>query len=113
MWRTVATAAVSVVVIIFLPITLFGLILPVNDYEAQGISAVDCDGPLSVMLFVGPSLAIYAVATVYYALLLKGQKRNLLVFLCAVMMVVAGAKAWTAYREKSRPEHRLVCGGRW
>jgi hypothetical protein len=114
MWRTVTTSAVSVIIIIFLPITLLGLMLPVNDYQAQGISgAVECDGPLAVMLFVGPSLAVYSAGAVSYAVLLKGQKRNVLVVLCAVMMVAAGGKAWTAYREKSRPEHQSVCEEGW
>jgi hypothetical protein len=88
--------------------------LSVNDYRDQGIQgAVECDGPFSVMLFVGPSLAVYAASAVYYAVLFKGQKRSVPVFLCAVMMVAAGGKAWTAYREASRPEHQRVCEGRW
>jgi hypothetical protein len=111
MWRTVATSAVSVIVIIFLPITLFGLILPIDDYQAQGIiGPVDCDGPLAVMLFVGPSLAVYAAGAVYYAVLLKGQRRSMLVILCVVMVVAAGAKAWAVYREQIRPEHQRACG---
>ena len=111
MWRTVATSAVSIIVIIFLPITLLGLMLPINDYEAQGMSGLaDCDGPLSVMLFVGPSLAVYAAGAVYYGALLKGQRRSVLVVLCVVMMAAAGGKAWAAYRETTRPEHRSHCG---
>ena len=114
MWRTVATGAVSVIVIIFLPIMLLGLMLPVNDYQTQGLSgAVECDGPLTVMLFVGPPLAVYAASAVYHAVLLKGQKQSVLVVLCTVMMVAAGGKAWAAYREKIRPEHQRVCEGRW
>ena len=113
-WRTVATVVVSVIVIICLPIALFGLMLPVNDYEAQGISgAVDCDGPLAVMLFVAPSMVVYAAGAIYYGVLPKGPKRNLLVVLCAVMFAMAGWKAWIAYREKSKPEHQSVCEGRW
>ncbi|HKR12830.1 MAG TPA: hypothetical protein VJT15_12295 [Pyrinomonadaceae bacterium] len=84
MWRTVATAVVSVIV----------------------SGAVDCDGPLAVMLFVAPSLVVYVAGAIYYAVLLKGPKRNLLVALCALMIVAAGGKAWTAYRE-----HQSVCGG--
>jgi hypothetical protein len=114
MWRTVATAAVSLVVILFLPITLLGLMLPVNDYAAQGMSSLaECDGPGSVMLFVGPSLVVYAAGAIYYAVILKGTKRGVLVVLCAVMFVAAGTKAWAAYRETARPVHQRMCGGGW
>jgi hypothetical protein len=65
------------------------------------------------MLFVCPSLAVYTASAVYYAVLLKGRKRSVIVILCAAMMVGAGGKAWTAYREKSRPEHQRVCEGGW
>jgi hypothetical protein len=114
MWRIVATTAVSLIVIIFLPITLFGLILPVNDYAAQGMSGVaECDGPGVVMLFVVPSLAVYAAGAIYFALLLKGPKRAVLAVLCAAMMIAAGGKVWAAYRETTRPVHRSTCGDGW
>lgn len=114
MWRTVATAAVSLIVVLFLPVALFGILLPINHYEAQGMPGVaDCDGPLAVMLFIVPSLAVYAAGAVYYAVVLKGPKRGVLAVLCAVMMVAAGGKAWACYREKTRPVHRSHCGDGW
>lgn len=114
MWRVVATSAVSLIVIIFLPITLLGLMLPVNDYAAQGMSSLaECDGPGAVMLIVGPCLAVYAAGAVYYGVLLKGQRRVVLVVLCVVMMVAAGGKAWAAYRETTRAVHRRHCGEGW
>ena len=114
MWRIVTTSAVSLIVIIFLPITLFGLMLPVNDYADQGLTSLaECDGPATVMLLVGPSLVVYAAGAIYYALLLKGLKRGVLAVLCAFMMVAAGGKAWTAYRETTRPVHRSHCDGGW
>jgi glucan phosphoethanolaminetransferase (alkaline phosphatase superfamily) len=110
--------AVSLIVIIFLPITLLGLMASVNEYRDQGIGgAVDCNGPLAVMLFIVPSLVVYSAGAVYYAVLLKGVRRSLsaavLLVLCALMMIASGAKAWAAYREKSRPEHRETCGTGW
>jgi hypothetical protein len=118
MRRRVATLAASLIVIIFLPVTLFGLMLSVNEYQDQGISgAVDCNGPLSVMIFMSPSLVVYAAGAVYYAVLLKGQRRSVLtaglLILCVVMTIAAGGKAWVAYREKSKPEHRSSCGEGW
>ncbi|HKP36826.1 MAG TPA: hypothetical protein VJT71_08200 [Pyrinomonadaceae bacterium] len=114
MWRRVATSGVSVILLIFLPITLVGLLLPVNDYADQGLSSLaECDGPATVMLLVGPSLAVYAAGSIYYAVFLRGQKRAVLLVLCAVMMLAAGGKAWAAYRETTRPVHRSHCGGGW
>lgn len=118
MRRNLAVLAVSLVVILFLPITLFGWMLSVNEYQDQGISgAVDCDGPLTVMLFISPSLVIYAAGAIYYAVLLKRRKRSVLaaglMALCVVMMIGTGGKAWAAYSEKSRPEHRETCGEGW
>ena len=118
MKRKVATLAVSLIVIIFLPITLFGLMASVNEYRDQGIGgAVDCNGPLTVMLFIVPSLVVYAAGAIYYAVLLKGVRQSLLtavlMVLCTVMVFAAGRKAWAAYSEKVRPEHQETCGEGW
>jgi glucan phosphoethanolaminetransferase (alkaline phosphatase superfamily) len=109
---------VSSIVIIFLPVTLFGLMASVNEYQDQGIGgAVDCDGPLTVMLFIAPSLVVYAAGAIYYAVLLKGAKQSLsaavLMVLCVVMVFASGKKAWAAYSETIRPEHQQTCGKGW
>jgi hypothetical protein len=118
MRRKPAELAVSLIVITFLPVALLGLMASVNEYRDQGVGgAVDCNGPLTVMLFVVPSLVVYAAGAVYYAVLLKGVKRSLpaaaLLVLCAVMVYAAGGKARAAYSEKSRPEHQETCGKGW
>ncbi len=109
--------AVSLVVVVFLPITLLGLIVPVNDYEAQGISAVDCDGPLEIMLLIGPSLVVYAAGAIYYAVRLKRVRKSVLtgvlLVLCTLMVLAAGGKTWAAYREKNKPQHQETCGDGW
>lgn len=109
--------AVSSVVVAFLPVALLGLLLPVNEYRATGIeNAADCDGPLGVMLLVGPSFLVYAAGVVFYATRLKGRRRAVwaaLLVLCALLTAAAGAKSWAAYAEKSRPEHLEVCGEGW
>lgn len=117
MRRKVVVLAASLIVIIFLPVTLFGLMLSVNEYRDQGIGgAVDCNGPLTVMLFIAPSLVVYVAGAIYYALLFKGVRRILpaaLMVVCALMVFAAGSKAWAAYSEKIRPEHRETCGKGW
>ena len=111
-------AAVSLIVVIFLPITLFGVLLPINEYRSMGIDgALDCDGPLEVMIFIGPALVVYAAAVVYYIVLLKAQRRSVwarvLLVVCVVMLLAAGGKGWAVYAEKLRPEFRQGCGYRW
>jgi glucan phosphoethanolaminetransferase (alkaline phosphatase superfamily) len=118
MRRKPVVLAVSLIVIIFLPIMMFGLMASVNEYEDQGVSgAVDCDGPLTVMIFIAPSLVVYAAGAIYYGVLLRGAGRSLpavvLMVLCAAMVFAGGGKAWAAYGEKIRPEHRETCGEGW
>ena len=113
-----ATRIVTLIVVIFLPIALFGLMASVNEYRDQGISgAVDCNGPPTVMLFIAPSLFVYAAGAAYYGLLLKSGRRSLmtavLMTLCVVMMLASGKKSWAAYSEQRRPEHRESCGEGW
>jgi hypothetical protein len=118
MKRKVAVVAASSIVLIFLPITALGLLLSINEYRDQGITgAVDCNGPLSVMMFMAPSLVVYTAGVVFYAILLNKQRRSVLaaglLVLCLLMLIVSGGKAYAAYREKSRPEHRETCGEGW
>jgi hypothetical protein len=106
------------IVFIFLPITMFGLMLSVNECRDQGIGGtVDCNGPLTVMLFLAPSLVVYAAGAIYYAVLLKGVKRSLsaagLMVFCVVMAFAAGKKTWAAYSEKSSPKYQETCGKGW
>jgi hypothetical protein len=119
MRRKPVELAMSLIVIIFLPIMLLGLMLSVNEYQDQGISGgVDCNGPLTVMLFIVPSLVVYTFGTIYYgALLLRRGSRSLLraalTALCVSMLFAGGLKARAAYSQKSRPEHQETCGEGW
>jgi hypothetical protein len=117
MERKLTVRAVSLIVIIFLPVALSGLMFSVNEYRDQGIGGVDCNGPSTVMIFIVPSLVVYAAGAIYYAVLLKGVRQSLtaslLLVLCTSMVFAAGRKAWAAYSEQSRPEHRETCGEGW
>lgn len=118
MGRNPAGRAVSLLVVLFLPIAPLGWAMSANEYADQGIrGAVDCNGPLGVMIFVVPSLVVYAAGAVYHAALLRSAKRSrsaaLLLALCVAMLVAAGGKARAAYAEKTRPEHRETCGEGW
>jgi hypothetical protein len=76
-------------------------------------SLADCDGPLAIMLLIGPSIVVYFAGAIYYAVVLNGRRRVVLSVLCAVMLVAVGGKAFAAYRETTRPVHRSHCGEGW
>ena len=63
------------ILVAFLPVVLLAIILPVNEYTAQGINAVDCDGPLSVSIFTTPSYLLYGFGFMFF------MKRYLKVYL--------------------------------
>lgn len=116
--RKLAALMMPLIVAIFLPVALLGLLFSVNEYRDQGIGGtVDCNGPLTVLLFAVPSLVVYAAGAVYYAMLLKGVGRSLraalLMVLCLGMALASGGKAWAAYREQLRPEYQQTCSGGW
>jgi hypothetical protein len=118
MMRKRAAWIMPLLITLFLPVALLGLLFSVNEYRDQGIGgAVDCNGPLTVMLFVVPSLVVYAAGAIYYAMLLKGVGRSwravVLMVLCLGMTLASGAKAWAAYQEQIRPEYQQTCRGEW
>jgi hypothetical protein len=65
------------------------------------------------MLLIAPSLVVYAGGAIYYAIILKGQIRSVLLLLCFVMLIAAGTKTWAVFREQLSPEHQRACGERW
>jgi hypothetical protein len=116
--RKRAACIMPLLITLFLPVALLGLMFSVNEYRDQGIGgAVDCNGPLTVMLFVVPSLVVYAAGALYYAMLLKGVGRSwwagVLMVLCLGMTLASGGKAWAAYQEQIRPEYQQTCRGEW
>jgi hypothetical protein len=118
MMRKVVTVGVSLIVIAFVPITLFGVLLPVNEYRAVGIGDIpECDGPLTVMLFIAPSLVVYTAGAAYCAWLLRGRGRSTwvaaLMVLCVVMLIAAGSSPHTPPSLYRRPDHRDACGEGW
>lgn len=52
--------ALYIILIIGLPLAALAAVLPANSYKAQGIAALDCDGPASVLIIAIPALLLYA-----------------------------------------------------
>jgi len=60
---SVARVIHTIAILLGLPFAIIGAILPVNEYAAfdDGLtSAIDCDGPMNVLIFAAPTFIFYA-----------------------------------------------------
>ncbi|AYG67287.1 MULTISPECIES: hypothetical protein [unclassified Rhizobium] len=91
------------------PVALLATVLPVNTYRAQGIEALDCDGPISVLTFALPALLIYGAGAI---LLYRKRKRrfHLAASLCCLLVFcTVGWNAAAALRESYGPASVEAC----
>jgi hypothetical protein len=56
--------ALYLVLIVALPLAALAAVLLANSYKAQGIAALDCDGPMGVFIIALPALLIYGAGTI-------------------------------------------------
>lgn len=87
------------VLIAALPFAILATVLPVNSYRAQGIEALDCDGPMSVLIFALPNLLIYGAGAIL--LYRNGKQRfHLVAALCCLLVFCSvGWNAAAALRQ--------------
>lgn len=83
--------ATYILLITALPLALLATVLPANSYKDQGIAALDCDGPISVVIFALPALLIYAGGAV---LLYRDRSRRLHRAAALCCLLVSLAIAW-------------------
>jgi len=76
-----------------LPVAIMATVLPVNSYRAQGIDALDCDGPASVLLFAVPALLIYGAGAI---LLYRRRNRRLYLVASLCCLLVFCSVGWNA-----------------
>ena len=82
-----------------LPFAILAAALPVNSYRPQGIEAIDCDGPMSVLIFALPVLLIYGAGAI---LLYRDRSLRFHVvaaLCCAAVFCAVGWNAAAAIRE--------------
>ncbi|MBB3290061.1 MULTISPECIES: hypothetical protein [unclassified Rhizobium] len=92
-----------------LPAAVMATVLPVNTYRAQGIDALDCDGPIGVLIFALPALLVYGAGAI---LLYRKRKRrfHLAASLCCLLIFcAAGWSAAAALRESYGPASAEAC----
>ncbi|RZS88478.1 hypothetical protein EV217_0864 [Phyllobacterium myrsinacearum] len=83
-----------------LPLAILAGGLPVNEYKAQGIDGVDCDGPLQVLFYAVPALLIYGTGLALHASPPQKPFRLAIALLCAALCLFAALNAAAAVREQ-------------
>ncbi|CAN7402522.1 hypothetical protein LJR251_002482 [Rhizobium rhizogenes] len=83
--------ALYILLVIALPLGILAAVLPANSYKAQGIAALDCDGPMSVIIFALPALLIYGGGTI---LLYRDRSRRLHRVAALCCLLVSLVIAW-------------------
>jgi hypothetical protein len=81
-----------------LPLALLGSLTPANRYQAMGLDALDCDGPLEVYLLALPALAIYGAALTYHARRWRRPLNAAAAALCLLLCGGLGANLVSAVR---------------
>ncbi|WP_112800687.1 hypothetical protein [Rhizobium sp. SYY.PMSO] len=97
------------VLIAALPVAVLAAAFPVNSYRAQGIEALDCDGPMSVLIFAVPSMLIYGAGAL---LLYRNRNRRFhgaASLCCLLVFCFVGWNAVAAMRESYGPASIEAC----
>ena len=99
-----------------LPLCLLALLTPANEYRDLGIQgAVDCDGPLSVLIFAVPALLAYLAGLTAFARSARRKRgaRDAAVAVAAGLICLAlGFAVAAAAREWRSADHRSSCGSK-
>lgn len=67
------------------PVAALGILGTPNEYRAVGVDAVDCDGPISVMIFAVPALAIYGISSSIFFYRYRQRRSFVLGVICGLM----------------------------
>jgi hypothetical protein len=98
------------VLLLATPLAALAVILPANVYRAQGIAALDCDGPLQVLIFAVPAVLIYGAAAV---LAYRAGRRfhRIVSLLCLIVALATFPNIAEAMRELYRNAAAGECVG--
>lgn len=91
-----------------LPLALLAGLMPVNEYEAMGIAAVDCDGPAGILVLAAPVYALYGAGMLGFGRLALRHKARWARFaavavLCLLVMLAVtpnAVRAWSAGQDE-------------
>jgi hypothetical protein len=96
-----------------LPLAFTAATLPVNEYKAQGIDGVDCDGPLQALFFCVPMLFVYGTGLVLNALAPRKSVNLAVAIVCTAMCLSIGLNVAAALRELHQQQNDAAetCSG--
>ena len=92
-----------------LPVALFGIAGAANEYRAAGIDAIDCDGPISVLIFAIPGLAVYGAGTFIFLKRPTHRSGFVLGALCALISLGLIWNIGSAAMEQWRNHKEHAC----
>ena len=98
--------------LLYAPVALLAIAATPNEAGALGIVAVDCDGPIGVLVLALPALAVYAMglaASLRDVLQRRAWPSRITLALCTVVCVLLATSIAAALREQSRDAHRETC----
>ncbi|WP_439498499.1 hypothetical protein [Bosea sp. (in: a-proteobacteria)] len=97
------------VLIAALPLALLGAVSEVNEYRAMGVDALDCDGPLGVLIFAVPAILIYGTGAIINARRFPRRRALVVACLCGLICVPLAINIAAAIRESRRSDVRESC----
>ncbi|MCR6726196.1 hypothetical protein [Agrobacterium fabrum] len=92
------------------PIAVLGLVGTPNEYRAIGIDAVDCDGPVSVLIAAAPAFVAYAIIGWMFISGAKHHRSGVAAVFCGLVCLALAWNIGMALRENQRNAAETVCG---
>ncbi|TKT76334.1 hypothetical protein [Aquamicrobium sp. LC103] len=92
------------VLVAALPLAALGATLDANEYRAMGIEAVDCDGPLSVLIFAVPAFLIYGAGMAANARHTRSRGAAVVAVVCGLVCVALAVNIASAISEGAHQE---------
>jgi uncharacterized YccA/Bax inhibitor family protein len=97
------------VLIAALPLALLGAVSVANEYRAMGVDALDCDGPIGVLIFAVPAILIYGTGAIMNARRFRRRRALVAACLCGLICVPLAINIAAAFKESRRPDVREGC----
>lgn len=110
-----ATVIWSIAAVGLFAFSLIAWSLPPNEYQAIGIRcAIDCDGPLSVLMLNAPLLVACTIALFLFprAVWLKGVFGYVLPLVLLISWTASTMSIAQAFQEQQSVAHQESCGAR-
>lgn len=94
-----------------LPLAGISSVLPPNEYQAAlDIAAIDCDGPMQMLLFAMPAMVLYGTAWVINGFRCRRQRNLMAAFACMLIRIPVGANLVKAIKQEI--EQSAACDAR-